>query len=247
MQTQLTTDAADEARTQFRRGFLSLLPLWAGAIPVGIVFGVAARNAGLGGAETQLMSLIVFSAAAQLNAVSQVAAGSSTLLLVGTALALNAQLLLIGLSAGRQVRLPWFKRLIPAWFLTDGAYGIASAEGRIRLPVLLGAGVSMYVGWNLGTTIGIFAGEGIPDPRRWGIDLVAPLTFLAVLVPSLKTNPARLVAAVAGVSGVALSRFLPAGLAVLTAGFIGSSVGAWRSGPVRKVAVQHPFESTANG
>jgi len=53
----------DQARA-FRRGFLAMAPLWVGAVPVGIAYAVAARAAGLGTGETQLMSAVVFSAAA---------------------------------------------------------------------------------------------------------------------------------------------------------------------------------------
>ena len=46
-----------------------------GAIPSGIAYGVAAHGAGLGPGETQLMSLVVFSAAAQVGAVALLGAG----------------------------------------------------------------------------------------------------------------------------------------------------------------------------
>ena len=121
-----------------------MLPLWAGAIPVGMAYGVAARGAGLGLVETQIMSLTVFSAAAQVSAVALVAAGAPGIVVVGAALALNAQLLLIGLAAGRQTHPSWVGRLIGAYFLTEGAYGVALAGGRLTLPRLYGAGVSMF-------------------------------------------------------------------------------------------------------
>src|SRR2546423_15475872 len=87
----------------FGRGYLALLPLWSGAIPAGIAYGVAARAGGLGVMETQLMSLVVFSAAGQIGAVSLLASGASPVLLIGTVMALNAQLLLLGLAIGRQL------------------------------------------------------------------------------------------------------------------------------------------------
>src|SRR4051794_27463767 len=93
----------------FGRGYLALLPLWSGAIPAGIAYGVAARSAGLGVLETQLMSLVVFSAG-QIGAVALLAGGAPPLLLIGTVLALNAQLLLLGLTIGRQLRLSWPQR-----------------------------------------------------------------------------------------------------------------------------------------
>jgi hypothetical protein len=60
---------------RFAQGFPAMLPLWTGAIPVGIAYGAAAREAGLSLAETQLMSLTVFSAAAQMSAVALIGAG----------------------------------------------------------------------------------------------------------------------------------------------------------------------------
>jgi predicted branched-subunit amino acid permease len=165
----------------FRRGFVGLLPLWAGAIPAGVAYGVAARGIGLGMVETQVMSLTVFSAAAQLSAVPLLGGGTPTSVLVVTAMALNAQLLLLGLTVGRQVRPTRWRRLAAAWLLTDGAFGVASGQGRLRLPVLLGAGASMYLAWNAGTAIGASAGTVVPDPRRFGVDLVVPLTFLAAV------------------------------------------------------------------
>jgi predicted branched-subunit amino acid permease len=213
--------------TLFGRGFAALLPLWAGAIPVGIAYGVAARAAGLSFGETQLMSLTVFSAAAQVSAVSLLDDGAPALVLVGAALALNAQLLLLGLAAGRQLRPSRVERLAAAYLLTDGAYGVAVAGGRLTLPGLLGTGASMFVAWNIGTCLGATAGDILPDPRRIGVDLVAPLTFLAVLVPLVRTRAALAAALVAGLAALLLPRVAPSGVAVLGAGLLGSIAGAW--------------------
>jgi predicted branched-subunit amino acid permease len=189
--------------------------------------------------------VVVFSAAAQVSAVSLLRAGAPTLVLIATALALNAQLLLLGLAVGRQARPSRAQRLLTACFLTDGAYGVSAARGRLRLPVLLGAGVSMFVAWNAGTALGAMAGHALPDPRRLGIDFVAPLTFVAVLVPLVRTRTAASVAVVAGVTALLLVRIAPAGVAVLGAGLAGSAAGAWRtrhgsSSPAATGAVDQP-------
>ncbi|MCC7367099.1 MAG: AzlC family ABC transporter permease [Chloroflexi bacterium] len=228
------------ARADFWRGYLALLPLWTGAIPAGVAFGVAARSAGLSVLETQLMSLTVFSAAGQIGAVSLLAAGASAPWLVGTVLALNAQLLLLGLAVGRQLRLSWPQRLLAAWVLTDGAYGVSLGVGPLRLPVLLGAGASMYSGWNLGTILGAVLGAALPSPTAYGINLVAPLAFLAVLVPLVRTRPMLLVALAAGLTTYGLSTVVPGGVAVLGAGVVGCTVGAWltRHEPARGAAAR---------
>jgi predicted branched-subunit amino acid permease len=219
--------AGHDAAAAFVRGFVGLLPLWAGAIPAGMAFGVAARAAGLGPAEAQLMSLVVFSAAAQVGAAALLGAGAPIPVLVGTAMALNAQLFLLGLAAGRQLRLSWPRRLVAAWFLTDGAFGVAAGLGPLRPSTLVGAGVSMYVAWNGGTALGSVVGQAIPDPARLGIDLVATLTFLAVLAPLVRSRPALVAALAAGGATLLLARVVPAGLAVLGAGVVGCAAGGW--------------------
>jgi len=222
----------------FWRGYLALLPLWSGAIPAGVAFGVAARSAGLSVGETQAMSLVVFSAAGQIGAVSLIAGGTSPLLLIGTVMALNAQLVLLGLAIGRQLRLSWLERLATAWLLTDGAYGVSLGVGPLRLAVLLGAGASMYTAWNLGTALGAGVGAVLPGPGAFGIDLVAPLCFLAVLMPLVRSRPAVLVAVAAGLTALLLARMVPGGVAVLGAGLVGCAAGAWLTR--NEVAGPHP-------
>ncbi len=212
---------------RFAQGFLAMLPLWTGAIPIGIAYGVAARDAGLNFAQTQLMSLTVFSATAQMSAVALIGAGMPAVMTIGMALALNIQLLLIGVSVGQHTRPPWLHRLIGAYFLTDGAYGVALMGGALTLARLLGAGVSMFAAWNLGTALGATASHVVPIPERFAIDFVAPLAFLAVLVPLIRTWASGLTTLVTGVSTLGLLPLMPTGVAVLTASLVGCMAGAW--------------------
>jgi predicted branched-subunit amino acid permease len=220
------------------RGFVGLMPLWTGAIPVGIAYAVAARGASLSFFETELMSLTVFSAAAQLSAVALLASGSPVIIVLLTALSLNLQAFLLGLTAARSDRASRRRRLLTAYFLTDGAFAVAVTGGRLRLAVLLGAGVSMFASWNVGTLIGASAGAILPDLARYGVDFVAPLTFLAVLVPLVKTRPALLTVLVAALTALALRQTVP-DLAVLGAGLTGSVAGAWASTRGTRAPAKH--------
>ena len=220
-----------QAGRAFWRGFVGLLPLWAGAIPSGMAYGLAARSAGLDPATAQLMSLVVFSATAQLSTVTLLGTGVPVVVLVATALALNLQLLLLGLVIGRTLHPRWPQRLAAAWLLTDGAFGVSAGIGPLRLASLLGAGLSMYLGWNFGTGLGSAVGAALPDPRRFGLDLVVPLVFLAVLVPLVRSRVALSVAVAAGLTALLLARLGLGGVAVLGGGLVGCAVGTWSSRP----------------
>lgn len=206
-----------------------MLPLWAGAVPAGIAFGVSAHAAGLSGAEAQVMSLIVFSSAAQISAVAREGMDQPTLLLIVTVLALNAQLPLLGAAVSERCSPNWRQRFLTAWFLTDGAFGVAAGRGALKLAVLLGAGVSMYLAWNIGTALGLLAGDILPASVRSGLDLIVPLMFLAVLVPLIRSRTALAVAMSAAATAWGMSQIVPAGIAVLSAGVVGVVVQDWRS------------------
>lgn len=218
--------SAETSQTLFRHGFAAMLPLWLGAIPVGVAYAVAARAAGIDPPVAQLMSLTVFSAAAQLSAVALIASGAAWPLIAGTALALNAQAVLLGLAAARQTRPSLRARLLAAALLTDAAYAFTAAGRRFTLAGLLGAGASMYLAWNLGTALGLVAGEALPSSRGLGLDFVAPLMFLIVLVPLVRGRATLCAVAVAAVCAWLLPRAAPGGMAVLGAGLAGSLAGA---------------------
>jgi predicted branched-subunit amino acid permease len=211
----------------FARGFRAILPLWFGAVPIAVAFAIAARSAGLSVVETQLLSLTVFSAGAQLSAIALIQAGASGYALMLTAAALNMHQLLLGYSLGRRLALSRIERWIAAYFLNDGAYGVAMASRAPEFLLLLGAELSMFIVWNIATLLGALAGHLIPDLSWLGVDFVAPLLFLALLVPLVRTW-ADLVAAIsAGTLAVALTYSGLQSIAVLVAVAVASVVGAW--------------------
>jgi predicted branched-subunit amino acid permease len=237
-----------DARARFGRGFAAMLPLWAAAIPVGLAYGVAAQAAGLGDGPTLLMSLVVFSATAQLSAVALLGSGAPLLVVLATTLGLNLQLVLYGLTLGRQLRPSPIGRLAAAYFLTDGAYGVASATGNLSVAGLVGTGVSMFVAWNLGTALAVAAGPILGNLGPLGVSLVTPLTFLALLVPLVRTRAAALTVLAAGTATLLLSPVAVGGLAVLGAAVTGSAAGAWwaeRSGRPGAAGVVDPAEGPA--
>ncbi len=204
---------------------MAMMPLWAGAIPSGIAFGLAARAAGLGVAQAQMMSGLAISAAAQLTVVALMRVHTPLLLVLATVLTLGAELPLLGLAIGRRLRLTWPQRVLVAWLLTDGAYGVAAALGPLELPVLLGAESSMFVAWNVGTALGLAAVRAVPGVVG-AAGFVVALTFLAVLLPLLRSRPAVVAAAVAGAVALGLSRVAPAGVGVLGAALAGCGAGS---------------------
>jgi 4-azaleucine resistance transporter AzlC len=219
---------ADERRGAFRRGFWALAPLWLGVVPFALAYAITARSAGLSLIETQALSALVFAGSAQFSAVGLFAVGAAGAEIVLTTLLLNVRHLLYGVALGRTFHLGRRERPVVAFFLTDEAFGVASAaEGERSFPFLLGVELSLFATWNLATLAGFLLGSAIPDPAGLGVDLVFPLAFLALLVPLVRTRVELAVAVSSGALAYLLARELPGGLPVLVTGVGGSLLGAY--------------------
>jgi hypothetical protein len=63
---------------------------------------------------------------------------------------------------------PWWSRFLHGQLVVDESWAIAAeGDGRFNTRVLLGAGLTLYVAWVVGTTIGALFGNLIGDPDTW--------------------------------------------------------------------------------
>jgi 4-azaleucine resistance transporter AzlC len=217
----------------FQRGFLAVLPLWSGVVPFGVAFAILARAAGFSGIETQAFSLVVFSGAAQVAAVTLSAGGAGTLAIALTTLMLNLRHVLYSLSlSSRLTQRTRPPRPILAFFLTDEAYGLTIRDaldsgdgGRVSVGFLLGAALSLYGSFGTATLAGSLLGGFLPHPQRIGLDFIFPLTFLALLLPLVRSRRQVLVAALSGGAALLLSRVADGGVTVLVATVLAAGLG----------------------
>jgi 4-azaleucine resistance transporter AzlC len=140
-----------------------------------ISFGVLAVSAGASVAQTCAMSLLVFTGASQLSAVSVIGAGGSLGSALGGALLLAARNGVYGLTMAGRMRGRLATRLLAAHITLDESTAMSSAQEdpeaqRVAFWI---TGVSIYVFWNIGTLIGALAGDAI-DPETFGLDGCVP-------------------------------------------------------------------------
>jgi len=174
------------------------------------------------------MSLLVHAGSAQFVALGMwnIASGAAIVL---TTLVINLRHLLMGASMAPHLcglSRPW-QALLALW-MSDESYAVAIAayeRGQGSRWYFLGANVGIYLAWTAGGLLGALLGTAIPDPGRYGLDLVFPLAFLGLLVSFLKDRISVAVALAAG--GLALvSACLPGAQGgVVVAGLLGSVLG----------------------
>src|SRR5207244_13282928 len=93
----------------------------------------------------------------------------------------------------------------------------ARGDGRFDVRTLAVAGSALLVSWICGTTIGVFAGNLLGDPSRFGLDAAFPALFLALLVPQLRTTRARAAAIAGGALALVLIPVAPPGVPIIAA------------------------------
>lgn len=197
----------------------------------GLVYGLTARTAGFSPLEAGAMSVVVFAGAAQFAAVGYVAGGFPWIAVVLLTGFLNARHFLYAAALAPYLAdRPRPLRALLAHFLTDEAFALAIAHfRRIGRADLWGywwaAIVVTFIPWNVATLVGVLIGGVIPDPARFGLDVIFPAA-MAGLAVGLITGRRELVAAlVGGVVGVAVSLAWDPAAGVLAGGLLGPLVG----------------------
>jgi len=217
------------ASSDFRAGFVEMLPACIGLVPFGLVCGVGAAAAGASWLAALGMSAIIFSGAAQILAGQMLAGGAPVAVIVLTCFVLGLRFLMYSAAMAPYLNaLParWQQAL--AFLLTDQAFAAAirrfnaSDDPRGGAQHFLGSGMALYLCWQLTNMIGFFAGNVIP--AAWSLEFAVPLCFLALVAPLLREAPTILAAVVAGVAVVALGG-LPMKLNLIAAGVIGIVAG----------------------
>jgi 4-azaleucine resistance transporter AzlC len=199
------------------------------AAAFGVVYGLAARQAGFSVIEGTAMSLLVFAGAAQFAAVGLVAQGVPWVGIVVLTALLNARHLLYSAALA-----PWFakrsrlERAASAHVLTDEAFALALPAFRTlgrhdRSTYALAAAIPA-VPWMIATTVGLIGGSLLPDPTVLGIDVVFPAA-MAGLAVALITDRRSVVAAVAGaLVGVAVALISQPSVGILVGGLVGPAI-----------------------
>ncbi len=212
------------------QGFRAVMPLWLAAAPFALAFTVASQQAGLSALEIQLMSLTVYSAAAQIAAVQLASAGASSITILATAVTMNLHQLLYGWLLARRMKLSRAQRAIGAYLLTDAAFGVTVTAGnKATFSFLLGAELSLFLAWNGFTALSLVFGHLVTIPASAHLDFIVPLTFFALLISTIKTR-LHVAVAILSASATLLCLSIQVGNAtVIIVGFAGALVGTWFS------------------
>jgi 4-azaleucine resistance transporter AzlC len=236
-------------RAEFAAGVRAEIPILVGVAPFGLIYGVLAISAGLPPSLALAMSSIVFAGSAQFIAAGLIGGGVPAVVLVLTTFVVNLRHMLYSASVA-----PYMRRLSPAWkavlayLMTDEAYAVVIThyehpdELTHKHWFFLGAGLALWTTWQLSSAAGIFLTAQLPT--SWSLDFTLALTFIGLVVPTLRDRASLAAALTAGLAAV-LAAGLPLKLGLFAAAATGIVVGLvvealWPARPQRPAAEPAP-------
>ena len=218
--------------SQFRRGALNALPFVLMLVPFGLLFGVVATEAGLDLFQTMAMTVLVIAGAAQFSAVAVLADHGPVFVAVATGLAVNLRMAMYSAALVPHLgKAPLWQRALIAYGMTDQSYAASVQHYEAHPEMTLPQRIAYYTGflialapiWYSATLLGALIGAAIPP--AYALDFALPITFVALVAPSLRSLP-HIAAAFVSVVVSLLLAFLPYNLWLLIAAVLAMLTGA---------------------
>ena len=195
----------------FKKGVFEELPLQIGVFPFGIIYGFIASESGFSTIQAFLMSSIIFAGASQI-AFAKLYLFASPLTIFTSIVAINLRHLLYGVSINeylKKLSLKW--SIILSYLLTDEAYAVSILYFKKNHNQkdfhyhLLGSGLTLFFIWQISTIVGIFFGKYLT--HFVNLEFIIPLSFIAIIIPILKTKGDVISCLVSGISNIFFYKF----------------------------------------
>lgn len=217
-------------RAAFAAGVADIAPVLIGVVPFGIVAGVAAVEAGLDTMAAIATSFVVFAGASQLATMDLLGREAAPVVIVVTALVINARFAMYSAALAPHLRGLSPRRIaLGSYLLTDQSFAVSISRFpreewslTARFSYYLGASLSLWTTWQITTVVGVVVGGGVPP--EWSLDFAIPLVFLALAIPAARDRGTRVAAVVAGGTAAGAAT-MPLNLGLLTAAACGIAAG----------------------
>ena len=189
------------------KGFYDVSPLLIPVVPFGIIFGAIGIELGFGPYITYATSIIIFSGASQIVFFQLLSNGASSLIAITSSSVVSTRHLLYGAVVAQYLsKLSLIWKIFLSYLLTDQAFAVSqeffkkNSNDEYKHYHLLGAGLTLWIVWQLTTVIGILLGSIVPE--ELGLSFTIPLTFLALLINYFRKIDHLIVIFLSGLSSI---------------------------------------------
>lgn len=196
---------------QFKKGWLTGMPICIGYCSVAFAFGMMVTNYDLPAWIAALISMTNLTSAGQFAGLNCIVQSAPTVEIFATTLIINLRYLLMGLSLSQKFdeKVTRLHRLLCAWGLTDEIFAVAMNQKEpLTFSYFMGLTASPYIGWSLGTILGATFSSLLPSSLASAMNIALYGMFIAILMPQAREETKkRMAIGLAILASVLLTRF----------------------------------------
>lgn len=214
---------------RFISGVKTGLPICMGVIPVGISFGIIARQGGLESWQAILMSIIVIAGASQIMAVGMLVQGASIPAIIFATFLINLRHLIMSTYVMNRLKEKGLlKKMALAYVLVDETFALfsMSEESEDDDKFMFGINVVLGVSWIVSTMIGCIALSVLPETISKSLGIAFYASFIAILMPNIRKNMQLfLVVLITGIINSIFGMFFSSSTALILSILTGAGIG----------------------
>jgi len=206
---------------ELKQGIKDALPIVLGYLPLGMAFGVLAKEAGLSVMQATMMSVLCFTGAGQYITIGIMQAGGAIITIIIANFLVNLRYLLFSASTVPYLkeRMPVFTASLLSYGLTDETYAVAMSHYQdhpATAAYMAGLNLTSHLGWIGGTLLGALLGSFITNTDKFGLDFALPAMYTCLLIFMIKRKADIWVAVSAAVICLVIGYLVPAAMSNLS-------------------------------
>ncbi len=215
-----------------RKGMVLNLPVVTSVVAYGFVCGVLSRKVEMTVWQVAALSGLMYSGTAQLLIAGLWTTDVGIAAALVSVLAISLRYVLIAATCAPLLKpFPIPARYLMVSLVADENWGVAMAhrdKDTIGGALLLGGGLTLWVGWMISTLSGWYFGAIINDPAQFGLDFDFTAVFLSLVIIMARDSKNRplITIACAAIAALLAHRFLGGSWPIISAGVAGASAAA---------------------
>lgn len=198
------------------------IPIGLGYLSVSFGFAIWAARQGFPDLFLIALSASNMTSAGQVAGITIMAAAGTLTEIALSQLIINLRYALMSITLSQKLsgKMRTLHRMIASFFITDEIFALASTrEGELEFSYMIGLGTLPWIGWTLGTALGVYAGTLLPASLCAALGIAIYGMFLAIIVPPMREDRGVLAAVILAVAAGLMLRYLPL-FSFLSEGFV---------------------------
>ena len=206
---------------ELKQDIKDALPIVLGYLPLGMAFGVLAKEAGLSVIQATMMSVLCFTGAGQYITIGLIQAGGAIITIFVANVLVNIRYLLFSTST-----VPYLKGHVPpliasllSYGLTDETYAVAMnhyQDHPATSAYMAGLNLTSHLGWIGGSLLGAVLGSFITNTDQFGLGFALPAMYTCLLIFMIKRRADIWVAVSAAVICLVIGYLAPSTMSNLS-------------------------------